>query len=308
MTGTAGESAETRALLAALDACGLAPASRDWQPTIVKPRLSTGEWEPVVRGRARPKNRDALIVQTPVGRMGRLEVHRRTVVRLATLPDVDISRAASIWVTHPALADELLDSGIDPERIEILPPMVPEVPNGSGGGGVLAVLPAHDISRCVQLIQALRELTDESPVRLLPTVHTESIAQVTATLPDAQLLGPITSELRFAALAGESDVVLCADPRDPFERRALLAASTGTAAVHLPRLSAAHVLGDDLAFDGSPSAIRAALSQSPEARSDRARVVHAACAPSAIAVRLPEMVERARRMSAGADTVAGVTI
>jgi hypothetical protein len=42
-------------------------------------------------------------------------------------------------------------------------------------------------------------------------------------LPYAQALSPITFKPRFATLAGECDLMLCGDPRDPFERRATIA-------------------------------------------------------------------------------------
>src|SRR3954451_5988784 len=221
VTGFAPESAESRALLAAFEAAGLEPAARDWQPVAVTPRLTRQEWDPVARGRTRPKQLGAVVVQTPVGRMGRVDASVGGIVRVAALPSVDLTFAASVWAASPALADALITSGVRADRVEVVPPVLPALPVGPGGAGVLAVLPAHDLAHCRALLSALGALPVR--VRLLPTIATELLAALCAELlPDAEPLAPVASELRFAALACESDVVVCADEREPFERRALL--------------------------------------------------------------------------------------
>src|SRR5262249_23176366 len=131
-------------------------------------------------------------------------------------------------------------------------------------------------------------------VRVLPTARTEPLAElVHAVLGDgAELLDAVASEQRFALLAGAFDVVVCADRREPFERRALLAAASGAAAVHLPGGAAAHVLGDELAYDG-PRSLRAALTASGS-RAARAQLVRDQCAIEVIAPELAQLVENAR--------------
>ena len=296
VTGLAPESAEARALLAALEAAGLEPAARDWQPIAVTPRLSHEEWAPVVRGRGRPKRVGATVLQTPVGSLGVVDRSVGGIVRVASAPDVDLSFAAAVWAASPTLADELITGGLRANRVELVLPPVPALPVGPGGGGVLALLPAHDLLRCRELLISLAGAG--LPVRLLPNVGAESMAALAAELlPDAELLSPIASELRYAALTLDSDVVVCADPREPFERRALIAAATGAAPLHLPAGPAAAVLGSALAVAPSAdarafrTALVAALEAAPQ-RAQRAAAVQDACGQERLAARLPELLER----------------
>jgi GT2 family glycosyltransferase len=296
VTGLSGESAEARALLAALDAAGLEPATREWQPTSVTPRLAEPEWAPVVRGRARSKRHGGLIVQAPVGTRGLVDAGPTSVLRLATVPRADISGVAAVWAASSSLAEELIAAGFDAGRLEVVPPPIPELPPGPGGQGILAVLPAHDADHCAALVNALAGLQGQR-VRLLPSVRTEQIEQLAGSLlPHAELLEPIASELRFAALAAECDVVVCADERDPFERRALIAAAAGGAAIHLPNGTAAGVLGDELSATGDWRAdIERALTAAPK-RAERAAAVCDTCSEAAVAARLRDLLERAARM------------
>jgi hypothetical protein len=281
-------------LLAAFEAAGLEPAARDWQPVAVTPRLTQQEWDPVARGRQRPKRIGAVVVQTPVGRMGLVDPSVGGVVRVASLPSVDVSFASAVWAASPGLADELVAEGLSADRVEIVPPVLPSLPVGPGGGGVLAVLPSHDLDHCRELLVALAPLGVR--VRLVPTVATELVASLAASLlPSAELLAPVASELRFAALCCESDVVVCADSREPFERRALLAAGTGAAAIHLPDGTAAAVLGPELSLNGDWTAALEASLASPSSRESRASLVQSTCSTDSIAPCLPELVERATR-------------
>ena len=186
VTGLAHESAEARALLTALERCGLVPATRDWQTTLVKARLADDEWQPIVRAAARPVRRDALIVQAPVGRLGAVEPHPRAILRLASMPAVDATCVAAIWAAYPSLADWLVANGADPERVHVLPPGVPDVPVGPGGGGVLAAVPAHDPRLSAQLLTALGQLPSSSPIRLLPTVAAEPVVELAGGLASAR--------------------------------------------------------------------------------------------------------------------------
>lgn len=300
LTGLSGESAEARALLAALDAAGLEPAMREWQPTSVTPRLGADERAPLARAGARSKRHGALTVQTPVGRLGLVDAGPGTVLRLAALPSVDIPDVAAVWASSSSVADELIADGFDPERVEVLPPPIRELPLGPGGHGILAILPAHDAAHCAALLNGLAGFQER--IRLLPTVATEQLAELASSLlPAAELLAPVASELRFAALAAESDVVLCADPREPFERRALIAAAVGAAALHLPSGTAADVLGSGLAATGDWRSDAERALAAAGSRAERANAVREACSEAAIAARLPELLDRAtnggRRLS-----------
>jgi hypothetical protein len=150
------------------------------------------------------------------------------------------------------------------------------------------------LDHCREVLAALASFGVR--VRLLPTVSTEIVASLAAALlPSAELLTPVASELRFAALCCESDVVVCADSREPFERRALLAAGTGAAAIHLPDGTAAAVLGPELSFNGDWSAALEAALASPVSRQERATRVQSTCSIASLAGRLPDLVERANR-------------
>ena len=292
LTGLSGESAEARALLWALDAAGLAPATREWQPVSVTPRLTDVEWAPVLAGRSRSRRHDALVVQAPVGCLGGLDAGARSILRLAAAPSADISGATAVWAASPALAEELAVCGV--ESVEVVPPAIPDVPVGAGGHGVLALLPAHDASHCAGLLAALASLPESVQVALVPSVATEQVtALATSLLARARLLEPIASELRFAALAAEFDVVVCADPREPFERRALLAAAAGAAAVHLPGGTAASVLGDELAFEGDWDAVLLSALAASASGEQRATLVRETCGVPMIAERLRALVESA---------------
>src|SRR3954449_3231057 len=155
VTGFAPESSEARALLAAFDAAGLEPAARDWQPVAVTPRLTQQEWDPVARGRTRPKQLGVVVVQTPVGRMGVVDRTLGGIVRVASLPSIDLSFAAAVWAASSSVANGRVVEGLSPDRVEVVPPVLPSLPVGPGGGGVLAVLPSHDLDHCREVLLAL---------------------------------------------------------------------------------------------------------------------------------------------------------
>ena len=293
VTGLSPESAEARALLAALEELGVEPATRSWGPSFVKPRLMEPEWASLRRGSVRPKRRDALIIQAPVGRLGAVEPHGRAILRLGAIPEADISDAAAVWAATPAVADELVAEGVDADRVDVLPPVISGVPVGLGGQGLLAVLPTHDLLCSRKLLAALAQLDPSVRIRILPTVATESVSRlVREVLPEATLLGPVTSERRFAALAGECDAVVCIDPRDPFDRSGLIAAAAGAAVVSRAGATAASVLGDELSFDGSEVPLQAALAMSTS-RVSRAAAVTKVCGLDALRPRLQMLLERA---------------
>jgi GT2 family glycosyltransferase len=302
--GLAPEAAEARAMLAAVDSAGLWPATRNWQMTTLQPRLSEEEQALIGACSSRPVRRDALIIQAPVGQLGPVEVHRRAIIRLARVPSFDLCGAAAVWAASHALAAELVAGGVDPERLEVLPPIVPDLPAGRGGEGVLAILPAHELEICAQVLHSLAATDGLPPTRLLPTVASEPVAALAAQLlPQARLLAPIASEQRFAELSARCDVVVCPDPSDAFERRALIAAATGAAAIHLPDGTAGEILGDELAFDGTSRAVAFALSQA-WARAARRELVLGTCGASVVSERLGLLVERARALAAAAEPVA----
>jgi GT2 family glycosyltransferase len=291
--GLADESAEARALLHALEEAGMVPAAREWQPVALVPALGPDERRRLELARIRPRRRDALIVQTPVGELGPIDLHARAILRLAHLPQADIGNVAAVWAAHPALADQLIAGGFDADRVDVVAPLVAEAMPGPGGNGVLAVLPGHDLDRCGEILAALAPHLPSVALRLLPTVATEGLAALAArSAPLAELLAPICDERRFAELAGQCDLVLHVDPRDRFERRALVAAATGTAVIHLPGATAAAILGPDLGFDGSPDVVAAGLAAAGD-RASRTRRVMAACGPDVVVPQVRALIRRA---------------
>ncbi len=280
------EAAEARALLAWLDECGLEPALRDWQPSWYAPRLDDDEWERLRAARLRPSCRAPLALVVASGSLFGLLVRPGSVVRLAgPRPLGSLEAAAEIWASSPAVAERLERDGVPTDKLVVIPPLIADVPLGVGGSGVIALLPSHDPERCRVLLAALAALTD-SAIRVVPSVHTDALAQLIAErLPTAELLAPVTNESAWAALAAGSDVAVCIDETDAFDRRALLAARAGAATVSLAEGTAAAVLGPELAMPWRPGddlseAIVAALTRT-SARRVRAERVREQCGPAA---------------------------
>jgi hypothetical protein len=193
---------------------------------------------------------------------------------------VRLQDAGAVWASSPAVARELIEAGLPPGNVTVVPsPILPAAP-GPGGGGILAVLPVHEPAQARLVLDALR-LSRAAPVRLLPTVVTRHLdRQVAEILPQAELLEPCSDEARFAAMAAGADVVLAIDSTDRFERRALVAAGVGAAVITgSPAGPAAAVLGDPRAGDLEHLA---RLQAEPGDRLERARRVADACAPETV--------------------------
>jgi hypothetical protein len=160
---------------------------------------------------------------------------------------------------------------------------------GTGGDGILAILPTHDPGAARAVINALRPMAGTTPVRLLPTVRSRGLeAAVAEQLDGVELLDPCSDEQRFAELAASADLVLACDPSDHYERHALVAAATGAAVVTTNRDGpAAWVLGTGIASstEDLPAAL-AALMAEPGDRSERAELVAESCGPRALARQL----------------------
>jgi GT2 family glycosyltransferase len=262
---------ESRALLQACAAAGVPVAARDNPFPRVTARLGATETAALAVALARAPVPGALRIVVPAGNADRHALDATCVVRATSRGD--FRAAGAIWAATPALAAELGGT--------FVPPAIAPVALGTGRGGILAVLPAHDRAAATATLTALRDAPACTPVRLLPTVATRGLGDdVAAALPGAELLAPCSDEQRFAALAATADVVLAADRDDRFERRALLAAATGAAVVIRPDGPAATVLGSLRSAD-----LRSALAAA-EGRAARAARVRAACDPSLIARRL----------------------
>jgi hypothetical protein len=168
----------------------------------------------------------------------------------------------------------------------VVAPPVQLPAHGTGGVGILAILPTHDSGAARAVIDALRSTAGATPVRLLPTVRTRGLeAEVAERLTGVELLDPCSDEQRFAELAASADVVLATDSSDRYERRALVAAATGTAVLTInPDGPAASVLGAGIACstEDLPAAL-AALTVEPGDRSERAGRVAESCGPRALA-------------------------
>ena len=94
--------------------------------------------------------------------------------------------------------------------------------------------------------------------------------------------------------------VVCLDPSDRFDRRALIAAGAGAAVVSLAGRAAAHWLPDAVAVpseaDARPitDALAAALERSGD-RDARGSAVRSACFPAGLQERIVELVAQAEQ-------------
>jgi hypothetical protein len=198
------------------------------------PRLHGRAAGLLLEARRRAPLPEARWLLVPCGEHDRHQLYGPTVVRLASArAAVPIEHAVEIWAASPAVAEALRAGGVAPGKVRIVPPVMPPTPRGDGGGGVLTILPVHLPDRARGVLAALRSVVASgSHVRLLPTVWSRTLErEVAELLPGAELLRPCSDEERYAALAGQADVVVAADPSDRVERRALVAAATGAAIV-----------------------------------------------------------------------------
>jgi GT2 family glycosyltransferase len=220
VSGLGPAAAHARAVIAALEVVGRAPAAADPTFITVCPRLTLDEWAHVQRAHGRVADAD---------------------------------------VPH-----------LDPR--EIATPVQPG-PIGAGGGGVLLLLPAHDLELAASLITLAR--ATNLPLHITPTARTALVQQlVAATAPGAELLDPTSSEMMLAAYARGADVVIAADPADRWDRQALICAGAGASVIVREDGPAAALLGPLAAVVGQPIADMGA-----RAREQRAAAVREACAP-----------------------------
>ncbi|HWT93708.1 MAG TPA: glycosyltransferase family 2 protein, partial [Solirubrobacteraceae bacterium] len=146
LSGIAGESAEGRALLAALEQARLGPAAIDRQPVWVTPRLTDYEHRLLQGTRGRVSSPLGLTVHVPVGRFGVLPAGENVVTRLAQMPGRRRALGTQgAWAATPWLAEALVAHGLSEHRVAYLPPSIPIVTAGRGGAGVLVLLGGHDL-------------------------------------------------------------------------------------------------------------------------------------------------------------------
>lgn len=280
-------SSEARAWLAALGRQGVAAATVDHPQPLVVPRLHQSTARSLDAAMRRVPRTGAAWLLIPAGAHDRLTVDAPHIVRLGQLQTASpLGHAAAVWAASPALATQLIVAGLPGERVQVVPPPVADVAVGSGGEGLLAILPAHRPPAARAVLDALRKLRPGVAIRLVPTVTGRGVErEVRDRLPQAELLPPVSEEITFARLAGTADVVAVGDDGDPFDRRALIAASAGAIVVGVgPEGPAAAFLppecrgGDDVISAqghlGTPAG--------PAARLARGVAAARACAPSAV--------------------------
>ena len=290
------EAAEARALLLALEHAGLSPCARDRLPTWLVAKLPGAEEKALGVAQVRLRSSTALRIEVPTGSLYTAARRHGDVLRLAA-PPVDrayLAGVAAVWAATPAVAEAIIDLGVERQRVAYLPPPIAAPDVGSGGAGILVLLPGHDIEACAEAVAALRRCRS---LRLLPGVLTPGLARLVADLaPHAELLRPTSSEASYAAYAGQADGVICLDYGDAFDRRALIAAAAGTAVAVARRGAADAVLGAELvAIDevGIAAAPDALLERAPRRAPRRAAVLEA-CSSSALLERLAILVANAQ--------------
>jgi GT2 family glycosyltransferase len=290
------EAAEARALLLTLESAGLMPRAREWVPARLVADLTDNERAHLDVVTKRWRSPRALKVEVVSGQLYDVRRRHADIIRIARPPTGrdHLEGVTAVWTATERLATELIADGVDESRVATLPPPVLPPPPGQGGGGLLVVLPGHDLATCASILSAL---ANRSAVILLPNVLTPRLAALAAELaPGAQLRAPITSELRFAELAGQVDGVLCLDPADEFGRRALIAAAAGTAVAGAIE-AAEQVLGTELILpEADLTRTIDALRERATDRQARRRLVLSRCDPSVLAPRAVELVTQARRV------------
>jgi hypothetical protein len=302
---------EARALLAALEAAGLAPALAEPAMPFVRASLAQDELDVLDRAARRALTREALLVEVVDGR--RLAPASQGVARLATLPAAGLGAAQSVWASSPAAVDEIVAAGMHPERVALLPPPIDGVELGPGGDGLLVALPAHDRALVEALLEAIAPLVAAVAVRLVPNVRPDWLeARVAERLPAATLLPTCASERRFAELAATADAVVCCDPDEPHGRRALVAAAAGAVPVALGSAPAGYVLGDRAVAVEEPTsaALRAAAEHALSIAGERgalAAAVDGECGIATTGARLRELVSAAQ-MARGAAAPRGAGV
>jgi GT2 family glycosyltransferase len=286
-SGIGPAAAEARGLLAGLSELGCAVAAADLPPARVQARLEEPLASIVSTARQRELASCGWALHVPTGARDAWPIGATSVIRLgSSRTALPVSDAMEVWASCPALARELIGSGLDRSRVRVLAPPIPPPAQGAGGAGILAILPTHDSGAARSVIDALHPIAARTPVRLLPTVRTRGLQEELAErLSGVELLDPCSDEQRFAEIAGSADVVLATDPSDHYERHALVAAATGAAVLTTnPGGPAVSVLGAGVACaaEDLPGALAELLAE-PGGRSERAALVAESCGPQALA-------------------------
>jgi len=314
LRSVAAEAAEARALLLALEHRGLSPCARDRLPTWLVAELSETEEKSLGVAQARLRSSTALRIAVPTGSLYTAARRHGDVLRLAAPPadPAYLAGVTAVWAATPGVAQAIIDLGVEEGRVAYLPPPIGPPQPGSGGAGVLALLPGHDLETCARALAALAPRRGlRLRLRLLPSMFTPALARLAAELvPHAELLLPTSSEEVYATYAGQADGVVSLDCSDVFDRRALVAAAAGTA-VATARQGAAHaVLGADVVdIDeaGLADAAGALLERAPE-RGQRRRAVLEACSSAVMLERLAALVAAAQRGSSVVDRLTPVPL
>jgi hypothetical protein len=240
LSGPSDEAGASRLLVAALEGAGLEPAGRDWYEVYVLARLHEEEERLLKWARARPLRPDAL-----------------RVLYVAREPRA-VPSGVAVWAATSALAERL--------GVPYVPPPVLPLSAGPGGDGVVVVAGPRELPGALE-----RARSFGGRITIVPTVATPELRALAGA---HELLPPIQSDLEFAALAMTADAVVCADG-DPFQRRALAAASMGA----LPLVEG----------DGPVRELLGDLSR--VGRAERAARVQAACGFEALAPRLRDLLD-----------------
>ncbi len=295
LRSVAAEAAEARALLLALELAGLGPCARDRLPAWLVADLSDTEESCLRLAQTRPRSPTALRIEVPAGSFYSARRRHGDVLRLAAPPEdpSHLEGVAAVWAATPAVAEAIVELGVEENRVVHLPPPIAPPPVGGGGAGVLVLLPGHDLPACAE---ALASLDGIPTLRLLPNLFTPELGRLAAaSVPHAELLKPTSSEARYAEYAAEADVVLCLDYGDVFDRRALIAAASGAAVATRGGGAAAAVLGADVvvAYDTPLASSVGPLLERAPMRAARREAVLTQCLHSRVAERLAGLMAAA---------------
>lgn len=290
---------EARALLVALEAIGHTPSARDLPSSNVHARLSGDIKEATARAMRTPAAPDIPYLCVPMAPhdvlyhpQGRPTPGPDAFVRLGTArTSLDLSAGPTVLAGARSVANELVADGMPDSRVRVMYTPLGQRPLGSGGAGLLVVLPTHDRALTASILNGLVKLSQAYPIRLLPTAFDHRLGDIVrGHLRGTELLGPCTDEERFAQLASESDVVLAADLTDWFERRSLIAASVGTPTVSFnPTGPVSEIIGHRATT--TPETFQQAVQAAIEPTSSRdqlRRLVLTACGAEPLRSLLPD--------------------
>ena len=107
-------------------------------------------------------------IHVPSGACDVWPIGRAALIRLGSARTaLPVADASEVWASCPAVADDLIRAGLDPSRVRVLAPSIALPAHGTGGAGILAILPTHDPRAAETVFDALRSVAAATPVPMM---------------------------------------------------------------------------------------------------------------------------------------------